>query len=78
MEKQQLIQSIKKGIKMEETAGSVLIKHLNAISDRTNFSKEKQDLIKKYLTELSDECVKHKNILKRLMKIIEGEKRDVL
>jgi len=77
MNKKNLIEKLKVGITIEKAAIPLYIRHINSYHFMSAFPKEQQLSIKKILRYLSNESIKHKKRIEKLLKQVEKSGKDV-
>ena len=77
MNKEELLETIREGMKMEESAVAIYTRHLSAIILRSGLPEEDIEVIKRDLELLIEANKRHKKTLELLVEQIQGESMDV-
>lgn len=77
MTKDELLAEISEGIRTEETASALYLKHLNAIVTRSGLADESNAEAGRIISSLIESNKRHKSILEKLREEVRGEDIDV-
>ena len=77
MTKDQLLEHIDEGIRTEESATTLYLKHLEAIVTRSGLPKDEVARMKVYIESLVADNKRHKALLEKLRNEIKGETANV-
>jgi len=76
MRKQELLEHIQHGIRTEESASAIFMRHLSAMILRSDLPDEEITAVRRTVNALIAENKKHKQLLESLRERIEGETTD--
>ena len=77
MNKHEVLRNLEEGLKIEESAIPIYVRHINSTLFLSGFNKHDSSRIKEILESLARETEKHKRIFSRLREMVEASEQDV-